>query len=54
MFTQPQTEMSTRYKKKKKKFLESRGQPLHEADFLTTISEPIVYTMLDPQHPTTL
>jgi hypothetical protein len=35
-------------------FLVSRGQPVREADTLTAICDPIVYTMWDPQHLTTL
>jgi hypothetical protein len=35
-------------------FLESGAWPVRRVDNLTAISEPIVYTMWDPQHPTTL
>jgi hypothetical protein len=35
-------------------FLESRTRPVRKADNLTAISEPIVYTMWDLQHLTTL
>jgi hypothetical protein len=35
-------------------FLGSRARPVRRADNLTAICEPIVYTMWDPQHLTTL
>jgi hypothetical protein len=43
MFTQPQTEMSTR---KKQIFFGSKARPLRIADNLTAICEPIAYTIL--------
>jgi hypothetical protein len=42
------------YQKKKRVFLESRARPVRMADNLTAICEPIVYTVWDPQHLTTL
>jgi hypothetical protein len=51
-FTQPLTEMSTR--NIKKMFLGSRERLAREADNLAAICEPIVKTMWDPQHLTTL
>jgi hypothetical protein len=45
-FTQPLTELSTR--STKIIFLESKVRSVHRADNLTTICEPIVYTMWDP------
>jgi hypothetical protein len=35
-------------------FLGSRERPVHRADNLDAICEPILYTMWDPQHVTTL
>jgi hypothetical protein len=35
-------------------FLGSRARPVRRADNLTTIREPTVYTIWDPQHLTTL
>jgi hypothetical protein len=35
-------------------FLGSKVWPVHEANNLTAICEPIVYTIWDPQHFTTL
>jgi hypothetical protein len=35
-------------------FLSSRERPMRKADNLDAISEPIVWTMWDPQHLTTL
>jgi hypothetical protein len=35
-------------------FQESKARPVRRADNLTAIYEPIVYTMWDPQHLTTL
>jgi hypothetical protein len=35
-------------------FVGSRARPVRRADSLTAICEPTVYTMLDPQHLTTL
>jgi hypothetical protein len=51
-FNQLLTEISTR--SRKITFLGSRAQPVHTADNLTAICEPIVYTMWDPQHLTAL
>jgi hypothetical protein len=45
-FTQLLTEMSTR--SRKVMFWGSRARPVHKADNLNTIYEPIVCTMLDP------
>jgi hypothetical protein len=53
VFTQRLAETSTR-KRKKNIFLEIRPRPVSVADKLTAMFEPIVYTMLDPQHLTTL
>jgi hypothetical protein len=38
----------------RKMFVGSRVQQVHKAHNLTTICEPTVYTMWDPQHLTTL
>jgi hypothetical protein len=38
----------------KKKFLGSKVRPVRGADNLTAIYEPVVWTMWDPQHLTTL
>jgi hypothetical protein len=46
--TQPLTEMSIR------NIPGGKGRPARKADNLTTICEPIVYKMLEPQHLTTL
>jgi hypothetical protein len=46
--TEPLKEMSTR------KYLGGQARPASKADNLTAICEPIVYTMWDPQHLTTL
>jgi hypothetical protein len=46
--TQPLTEMSTR------NIPGGEGRPSRKADNLTTICEPIVYKMWEPQHLTTL
>jgi hypothetical protein len=51
--SQPLTEMSTR-NIKIIMFLGSKVQPVHRPDNLTAIYEPIVQTMWDPQHLTTL
>jgi hypothetical protein len=49
--TQPLIEMSAR---SIKMFLGSRAQPVRRADNLTAICEPIVQTLWDPRHLTTL
>jgi hypothetical protein len=41
-------------KLKKKRFLRSRRRPVKVSDKLDSICEPIVYTMWDPQHLTSL
>jgi hypothetical protein len=46
--TQPLTEMST------KDLLGGKGRPLHKADNLTAIYDPIVYKMWEPRRLTTL
>jgi hypothetical protein len=46
--TQPLTEMSTR------NIPGGKGWPAHKADNLTTICEPTVYKMWEPQHLTAL
>jgi hypothetical protein len=51
-FTQPLTEMSIR--SREIMFLRNRVRQARRADYLTAICEPIVYTMWDPQHLTTL
>jgi hypothetical protein len=50
--TQPLTEMSTR--SRKIMFVGSRARAVRGADNLAAICEPIVYTMWNPQHLTTL
>jgi hypothetical protein len=50
--TQPVTEMSIR--NRKIVFLWSRARPVPKAESLTAICEPIVYTMWDLQHLTTV
>jgi hypothetical protein len=51
-FTQPLTEMSTR--SRKIMFLGSRARSVRRADNPTAACEPIVQTMRDPRHLTTL
>jgi hypothetical protein len=51
-FTQPLTEMSIR--SRKIMFLESRAPPVRRGDNLAAICEPIVWTIWDSQHLTTL
>jgi hypothetical protein len=48
----PWTEISMR--SRKIMFLGSRVRPVHRADNLTAIREPIVYTMWDPQQLTVI
>jgi hypothetical protein len=42
------------YQKKERMFLRSKARPVRTADNLTAICEQTVYTILDPQHLTTL
>jgi hypothetical protein len=51
-FTQPVTEIST--KLVQIMFLGSKARPVHKADNLTATFVPTVWTMCDPQLPTTL
>jgi hypothetical protein len=51
-FTRPLTEMNTT--SRKITFLGSRVRPVCRADNLTSICEPTVWTMWDPQHLTTI
>jgi hypothetical protein len=48
VFAQPLTEITTTNRNLKKKILGSIARPVLEADYLTTICEPTVYTMWDP------